>query len=326
LVCVLAAVALLRLHAFPRPTQEAQLAGRLRPPETFPPPYHPPPLGESAPMVWKELYAEAGLEFPSSVKLVLTIFSSVGLWLAGMVFLAGVATSLTKGFLADFGKLWTQVVGTTTLSVTLLGIALRAAGALSSERERQTLDSLLTTDLTNREILGAKWLASFWSARVGGGVLGAIVTAGVLTGGVFPPAVVLLAATCAASGAFAANLGLYCSLVCRTSLRATVVTVVVFFGVTVGHWLVYLCTSTLLYQRGDAALLRMLSDFHTYGLTSPLTFAALTISFRDVTAGEWREGMSQQLYAALMGVVFYAALAGLLWWRLCRRFARLRVE
>jgi hypothetical protein len=86
-----------------------------------------------------------------------------------------------------------------------------------------------------------------------------------------------------------------------------------------------LCTSALLYQFGEAGLLGMLSDFHTYGLTPPLTFAALTISFRDVLKGPPQAEMSGEIAAAVAGIVFYAALAGLLWWRVRRRFARLRM-
>jgi len=275
-------------------------------------------------MLWKELHAEGGLELPTAVKVALTIATTVGLRLAAMIFLMGLAMAVSGDNLPDFGNLWTRVVGTLALCGALLGIALRAAGALSSEREQQTLDSLLTTDLSAGEILGAKWRASFWSVRMAAGVLGAVVAAGMLIGGVFPLAVLPMAATCAASGAFAANLGLYCSLVCRTTLRATVATVVVLFGVTVGHWLVYLCSSTLLRSLGKGNLVEALGQFHTYGLTPPLTFVALTVSFRDALGG--RQGMAGgggEVPAALAGVAFYAVLASLLWWRLNARFRRL---
>jgi hypothetical protein len=98
---------------------------------------------------------------------------------------------------------------------------------------------------------------------------------------------------------------------------------VALFAVTVGHWLIYLCANTVLYQLGETGLLGMLADFHTYGLTPPLTFAALTISFRDIGDFSRQAEMRGQVAAALAGVVFYAALAGLLWWRLCARFRRL---
>jgi len=38
------------------------------------------------------------------------------------------------------------------------GIGIRAAGAVSGEREKQTLDNLLTTPLATKRILFAKWL------------------------------------------------------------------------------------------------------------------------------------------------------------------------
>src|SRR5262249_27034257 len=115
------------------------------------------------PVLWKELHVERGLgihdflqdsaPFPT-VAVVLLILH---LWL-GMCSCSVASTGSAGGVRAAI-NLSTRIFGTTLVCVMLVGIALRAAGSLSSERERQTLDSLLTTPLENRTILVAKWLA-----------------------------------------------------------------------------------------------------------------------------------------------------------------------
>ena len=47
----------------------------------------------------------------------------------------------------------------------LLSVAVRAAGSVSGERDRQTLDSLLTSPLEVTEILWGKWVGAILSPR-----------------------------------------------------------------------------------------------------------------------------------------------------------------
>ncbi len=49
----------------------------------------------------------------------------------------------------------------------LLGVAIRAAGSVSGERARHTLDDLLATPLSNRDIIHGKWLGSIVGMRRG---------------------------------------------------------------------------------------------------------------------------------------------------------------
>src|SRR5581483_2781240 len=53
-----------------------------------------------------------------------------------------------------------RLIGGPVAGVLLLTVAVTAAGRVTRERERRTLDSLLATPLDPREIVGAKWLAS----------------------------------------------------------------------------------------------------------------------------------------------------------------------
>ena len=116
-------------------------------------------------MVWKERYFERGLELHPLGQQILSMTAVISLSMAGTVFACGVvAFSGEKGrpwFASTFLRYCVPAVAV----VGMLGLALRGAGAFSGERERQTFDSLLTSDLTDREILDAKLQGCFWSMR-----------------------------------------------------------------------------------------------------------------------------------------------------------------
>src|SRR5262249_19196593 len=135
---------------------------------------------------------------------------------------------------------WMRPMGTAGVCVMMLGAGLRAAGCLVGERERQTLDSLLTTDLDRREILAAKWYGCWWSVRSGALALGVLLALGLITTGLHPLSIPLLGAAYYVYVTFAINVGLYYSQVCRTTWRATVATTLTLLGTSFGHWLLYL--------------------------------------------------------------------------------------
>ena len=49
----------------------------------------------------------------------------------------------------------------------LLAVAVRASGSISGERDKQTMDGLLTTPLDGHTILLAKWVGAILSVRWG---------------------------------------------------------------------------------------------------------------------------------------------------------------
>src|SRR5262249_49879604 len=69
-----------------------------------------------------------------------------------------------------------------------LGVAWRAAGCISRERERRTLGGLLTLPGEREDVLGAKWLGGPLRFRWLGYCLLAVWTLGLLTGALHPAA------------------------------------------------------------------------------------------------------------------------------------------
>jgi ABC-type transport system involved in multi-copper enzyme maturation permease subunit len=108
------------------------------------------------------------------------------------------------------------------LAVLVFAATLSAAVSVTRDRERQTLDGLLTLPGGRPAVLWAKWLGVFgrdralvWTAAVPLGL-------GLLLGGFNPLAVPVLAVGVAAQVVFGVSLGLYCSVRAGTTTRAAV--------------------------------------------------------------------------------------------------------
>ncbi len=204
------------------------------------------------------------------------------------------------------------------------GTALRAAGSVSLERDRQTLDSLLTLPTRREAVLGAKWLGSVLRGRNMGYCLAIVATLELVNGTLHPLALPLVAAAAACQVGFWASLGLWLSVACPTTLRARVTAAVLLlaFGVS----LIYRTGDDLLYNRNlyPRSALRAESLptavaevgvnplralwFLVFGWAEPDPVGARLFGVR--------------LLAAAGGTLAFAVCAGLLWVDACRRFRK----
>jgi len=320
---ICAGLAIWRLRAWnreppPKVEREAVLT-RHRPPGIGS--YAPPRLPRvgADPILWKELYAEVGFHLQPLARGVLTFLGGALLASAGITYLVGVAASLAFEKPPKFATNWVPIVGTSVSCLMIVAVAMRASTGLSSERERRTLDSLLTTPLSNRDILRGKWLGSVLSVRGGWWALGAVWLLGFIAGELHPVSIVLLLAAWLAYAAFAAGLGLWFSLHCRTTLRATVWTLVTL--------LIVVGAPVLLCGNAGLALLKDLSPNGTtsaadlFALTPPGAMANLTFGW-----GPWYSfdtALQSSLGAAALSwvdVCVYGLAAVALWFGIGRRF------
>lgn len=177
------------------------------------------------PMLWKEIHLEAKLGFNRLGRIVigLIVLASFlpAMWIAyenfPRLFQPGYWITMERAI-----NQWVRTVGTVVASLILLGVGLRATGAISGEREKQTLDSLLTSPLVSQEIIYAKWLGSMWSVRWAVLWLFAIWGLGALTGGMEAACIPwLMMAWCVYAG-FMAALGLYLSTIHARTQRASI--------------------------------------------------------------------------------------------------------
>jgi ABC-type transport system involved in multi-copper enzyme maturation permease subunit len=294
-----------------------------------------PRLGNQ-PMIWKEVFSGRGLRMHWLGKLIvllLVLATFVPVFVIAYFFLEGTLEE-PLGFFGGQGDTWealaaqvqlwvVRFAGTGVASLLLLAVAVRASSSISLERDRQTLDGLLTTPMDSDTILAGKWLGAVLSVRRGWLWLGALWAVGLATGGLHPLALVLLVVTWFVYAAFLAGLGTWFSTVCRTTLRATTWTLVCAVAAAVGHWMIWLCCIPfLIIHSGPTPEVLTWVGRYQAGLTPQLNLGWLS-SFRQ---GDFRDefGRPEQVWEMIgfgvMGTATWAVLAAVLWVLTSRRF------
>jgi ABC-type transport system involved in multi-copper enzyme maturation permease subunit len=248
-----------------------------------------PPVGR-LPMVWKEVRVEGGLKFGWFGRILVALVVGISfvpfVIIVWILFLdpntAPVNYPQAWDHLGDSVNVWVRSVNTAVSTLMLLGVAVRAAGSFGSERDRDTLTSLMTTTLTTGEIVWGKLFGSLTSVRMFVVWLGVVWAIGLVTGGVSPLAVPLEIAAWAIPAAFLAAFGLYCSAVFKTTLRAITWTVAgTLFAIGV-HWVcVGMCcfmplSAAGVHERSMTWLLELEA-----GLSPPFLFAWLPFQGKE---------------------------------------------
>jgi ABC-type transport system involved in multi-copper enzyme maturation permease subunit len=315
-LCLGWAVSRLRRRALPGVSQ-AWVASRPHPSFASPCPGR--PRVTNSPLVWKEMYGPQELtvllDARAGILLVLVLLTT-GLVAAG-TFLVAVGGPPEKAM--SRVNLWVIGVSLPVFVLAFPVVAFAAATAIARERERRTLDSLLTIPAEAGEILAAKWLGVILSVRWAWWALAAVGTAGVLTGGLHPVAVPLWALAWCAFAALAASVGLYFSALCPTTLRATLFTGMALAAWGAGTWMLLGEVDGLVLYRLPQGYFDWLPPLARYGLAPPMPL--VTLAF-PLDFGADNHAGRDAILGALGGVAFYAALAGLLWWAALQRFNR----
>lgn len=292
------------------------------------------PAVSDRPVVWKEIHVESGLRYTwihRTVLAVLVLASFVPFALILYFWLTEVWSrrpSDSWKALAFATNVWVRIVGTIVACLTLLGVAVRAAGSISGERDRQTFDALLTSPLDSDSILYGKWVGSILSVRWGWLWMGAIVGIGVLTTGVHVLALPLLLAGWFCYAAFLACLGLWFSAVSSTTLRANIYTLLSTVGIAFGHWVIWMCCLSLMLVsggRGPGSDSEYVAMFQAFGLTPPITLGFLAFHGEEFENTNYRgenPGM-MMLTFAIIGLFLYAVGTAVLWMLTSSRFREL---
>jgi ABC-type transport system involved in multi-copper enzyme maturation permease subunit len=192
-----------------------------------------PPIGDSDALFWKELHVEQRF-VPSDWGVFFTAMGGLIVFLFLLALLVKANHSETGG---DAGRTingWVKGLQLAISAPMYLLVGLSAAGRISREREQQTLEGLLMLPVERDSILFLKWLGSILSVRWFWWALAGIWILGVVMGGLHPLAVPLLAAATAVYTCFVGMLGLWFSSMNRTTLRATLFTVLVLLVLVLG--------------------------------------------------------------------------------------------
>jgi ABC-type transport system involved in multi-copper enzyme maturation permease subunit len=293
------------------------------------------PAMTERPMIWKEVWTDPGFQFNwmGRVFLLVLIIASLvpPVWIAYDYFLesqtSGRMWRMDRSAFQWAISWWVRIVGTAVACLTLLGVAVRASSNVSGERDRQTIDGLLTSPLRNVDILYAKWLGSVASARWGWVWLGIIWGIGVVAGGLHILAVPLVAVAWTIFASALALIGLFYSTYCRTTLRASIATLITVFIAAVGHWLPWLtcCVPLMIGRGGGGEGMEHVAFFQMWGLTPPLTLGLLAFhgdEFEPRFMGP-RENMTEFVFDAVLGLGIWTVAALVIWSVANQRFAEI---
>jgi ABC-type transport system involved in multi-copper enzyme maturation permease subunit len=182
-----------------------------------------PKVGER-PVLWKEVYCES-----KPRQRWLRLF--FGRWFFYSSFVGTLFLVLT--WVADFhafvgGTMFLlRFVGTFVVGLLCLRVGMQAARSIGGERDRGTLDSLLTTQLAPAEIIRDKWWGCFLAGRW---LFVWLAIHWCLAAVLFllnPLAVVALAVETVVYAAFATSLGLFFAARCRTTRQAIAATLLI---------------------------------------------------------------------------------------------------
>lgn len=195
------------------------------------------------PMAWKELTVCRSGALARWIGIVIGLGSLVGLTY-GTLFLAipafeearlyGYSVGAESGARAEFHG-FIQIVSVLIFMLSALGAAATAAGGFASEREGDTWISLISTDLTDLEIIRAKLLGAIWSARRLTLVNLLLWIAGVVSGALHPLGLVLGSIETLVFLWSAAALGTLVSIRSSKTARALIVAVALLFVINGGY-------------------------------------------------------------------------------------------
>jgi hypothetical protein len=212
-----------------------------------------------------------------------------------------------------------------------IGTAFRAANAVSRQRDNRTLDSLPTQPVSCNAILEAKWWGAVLQGRGFAYALAAVIIVCLLSGSFHPLGAILFMLAIAAHVGFLASLGIYISLVSRTTLRAQVAMALVLCG----FFLAGLIWQRFEYSKRFRAMPRVTvtrngTEFTPSwvlliaeaGVNPPGAWWHTTFSWKDFAkatdTSDWR--FMPRLVVAACGAAAFALLACPIWLAACRRF------
>jgi ABC-type transport system involved in multi-copper enzyme maturation permease subunit len=267
-----------------------------------------PPVTDDS-LVWKEVHEKpvnwARRASPETIAIM-----TVGIVVCYLFLLVQIAVG-------DKSETWTVllgVIGAAWYLFMLLLVALSAAGRFSGEIERQTLDSLLLVPARDR-IPYAKWLASILQMRLGWWFLAWVICIGAARG-MSLQCLLLSAAAWWVYAAFLASLGLWFSLVSRSTSRATLLTLLLAFTIVfAGAWTAEHVEYYVPLPKWARTLQR--GGLEDFGMAGPFSLWAKALD-NDTY---WSAGWFQVTLTFLPGLAFYAFLGWLFW-----RMARARFE
>jgi ABC-type transport system involved in multi-copper enzyme maturation permease subunit len=307
-----------------QPIPQPAADGSTRPPEPAPSRPRPsrryPEVGDN-PVLWKEVFVDSGF-MGGAVWRVLSVLGAmlvVGPFLAILYFhvvepnASASATQLWYTF-TEAVNVWARIVTGFVVTLMFFAVAIRGAGAVSGEKDRDTWVSLVGTPLTAEQMLWGKWWGCVLGMRKPLALL-VSVWAIALACGAFHPITILptVYAVALFLGLFA-WVGLYCSMRAKNSLTASIQAFFVTALFAGGFWVFILLCCFL--PLGIAGVRGQTIDHLAQvgvGFTPPLICAFLPFrTFEKYDLGPFDPEYGLGIGSLALGLVFWTVLTALL--------------
>jgi len=294
-----------------------------------------PEVGDN-PVFWREVFVEGGVRGGwlwrvISVVIALLIAAPVGIIIYELLF----ATNPWRAGMS-FAEAWNEFSremsgwarGATGVVTTLIffAAAVRGAGAVSGEKDKDTWVSLLSVPLSADRILWGKWWGCVLGLRRAYLALVVIWSVGLCAGAVHPASLPLVMATVFVLVATFSWVGLYCSMRARNSLTASIQAFFATLFLAGGFWalLGICCGLPLSILDTRSSLVDDLAQFGL-GFTPPfMTGGPLFRSTerRDMEPFDFDARHGLGFGSLIIGLVFWAGLAVLFGTICLRKFRR----
>ncbi|HYV35423.1 MAG TPA: ABC transporter permease subunit, partial [Gemmataceae bacterium] len=290
-----------------------------------------PPVGPF-PMFWKEINCEGGSRSPWLAWVIIII-------LLVLTFIWPVMAVIRRCLdfyqevrpwnnLATEMNIWVCFCNVIVGYLTLFAIGVRASTSITTEREKQTFDTLLTTPMDSGSILSAKWIGSLLGVRFGILWLLMIWAIGIVTGGLHLVSLLFAVVAWTIYAAFAATLGLWFSVTSKSSLRATVWTIAMLIITGAGHWLIWACCGPMLafsYSPGTEKVAQYLLKAQAGILTPGFVMVWSVLASEDtIRSGDpWNREWWEMTIFSLVGLVGWSIASAVLYSVTSARFRKL---
>jgi ABC-type transport system involved in multi-copper enzyme maturation permease subunit len=263
-----------------------------------------PPVDERRPLLWKEVYLHSIAGSAPGGPVAVGVLIVLAVVPAGIIWLAIAAGLDSGGELTGFSTSMVRV-GTVIFGALLgIGAIAHSVSSVSREYEKDTLDGLLTLPVTRDTVMAAKWLGGLVSLR-----LLIVALAGLWLFGLATRALAVAAVV-----EFLASLGLWLSVVCKTSLRANMAAVLGILMVGAGPW--------VMSQYID--LLSPYSGAHRVAADAVMEMAMPARAWSRLCVGwaEYAKAPAGLFPTILLGALAYSTTAWLLWRAALSRFRK----
>lgn len=305
------------------------------------------PAVSDSPMLWKEVFIEGQIKLNwliwCAIAVLVFLTLGTGFWVLGYNIYEEFWQGVPRGrwgwrhqtfteVVAEQMNVWWRITGTFVGTLLVLVAGVRAATTVTSERERDTFDALITTPMSAEGMLFAKIVGNLAGMKLGWIWFGAMLVLATLTGGIHPVGIPIVIAGVIVYATFMTMVGLAFSVYCHTSLQAAVCTVVTAIILGGGHWVVTMCFCAPLFGAIIAIINlrfqvprpveRFFEEAALYvvkfqaGVTPPFVFPYCSFSWDQITRDDWfwRERHGWEFVAFSVLGLFLWWLAALIMW------------